>query len=200
VEPRHLKKGIGGNDKMKELLGEELYNQVKEKIGDKELIINDGTYIPKAKFDDLNNGKKDLKKQLEEANTKIESLSKVNTDDLQKEIDDWKTKYETDTNALNDKISKREREYIINDLTRDLKFSSNSAKKSFMEDLASKDLKIEDGKMLGFDDYLTSYKEQDAGAFVEEKKDEGKDISLGDNHNEGTSNDDSFERKVMGLD
>ena len=38
---------------MKELLGEELYNQVKEKIGDKEMFINDGSYIPKKKFDDL---------------------------------------------------------------------------------------------------------------------------------------------------
>jgi predicted phage tail protein len=197
VEARHLIKAKGGNY-MKELLGEELYNQVKEKIGDKELIINDGTYIPKAKFDDLNNDKKDLKKQLEEANTKIESLSKVNTEDLQKEIDDWKAKYETDTNALNDKISKREREYIINDLTRDIKFSSNSAKKSFMEDLASKDLKIEDGKMLGFDDYLTSYKEQDAGAFLTEKP-ESKDIDLGDNHNSKPEEDLSRERKILGL-
>jgi predicted phage tail protein len=193
-----LKKRYRRKDKMKELLGEELYNQVKEKIGDKELIINDGTYIPKAKFDDLNNDKKDLKKQLDEANTKIESLSKVNTEDLQKEIDDWKTKYETDTNALNDKISKREREYIINDLTRDIKFSSNSAKKSFMEDLANKDLKIENGKMLGFDDYLTSYKEQDAGAFLTEKP-ESKDIDLGDNHNSKPEEDLSHERKILGL-
>lgn len=184
---------------MKELLGEELYNQVKEKIGDKELIINDGTYIPKAKFDDLNNDKKDLKKQLEEANTKIENLSKVNAEDLQKEIDDWKTKYETDTKALNDKISKREREYIINDLTRDIKFSSNSAKKSFMEDLANKDLKIENGKMLGFDDYLNSYKEQDAGAFVEEKKNEGQSVDLGDNHKQEHVDDLSHEKKILGI-
>ena len=48
---------------MKELLGEELYNQVKEKIGDKELIINDGKYIPKSKFDDLNEDKKKIQSQ-----------------------------------------------------------------------------------------------------------------------------------------
>jgi hypothetical protein len=184
---------------LEELLGEDLAKQVKEKLGDKQLILNDGTYIPKSKFDDLNNDKKDLKKQLEEANTKIGELSKLNSEDLQKEIDNWKTKYEADTNALNDKITKREREYIINDLTRDIKFSSNSAKKSFMEDLASKDLKIENGKMLGFDDYLTSYKENDAGAFIEEKKDEGKDIELGDNHKKEIEDDLSHERKILGI-
>ena len=67
---------------MKELLGEELYNQVKEKLGDKELIINDGNYIPKHKFDDLNNDKKELKKQLEEVNAKVQELSSVDAEKL----------------------------------------------------------------------------------------------------------------------
>lgn len=185
---------------MKELLGEELYNQVKEKIGDKEMFINDGSYIPKKKFDDLNNDKKDLQKQLEDVNAKVQELSSVDAEKLSKEIEDLKNKYETDTKALNDKWNKREREYIINDLTRDLKFSSNSAKKTFINDLIEKDLKIENGKMLGFDDYLNEYRENDADAFIPEKKDEGQNINLGDNHNEGEPKDDSFERKVMGLD
>ena len=123
---------------MKELLGEELYNQVKEKLGDKELIINDGNYIPKHKFDDLNNDKKELKKQLEEVNAKVQELSSVDAEKLNKEIEDLKKKYETDTNALNEKISKREYEYAVKELTRDIKFSSESAKKTFMNDLVSK--------------------------------------------------------------
>lgn len=51
-------------EEIEKLLGTELFTQVKEKIGDKTLIINDGKYIPKQKFDDLNNDKKDLQKQL----------------------------------------------------------------------------------------------------------------------------------------
>lgn len=183
---------------MKELLGEELYNQVKEKLGDKELIINDGNYIPKHKFDDLNNDKKELKKQLEEVNAKVQELSSVDAEKLNKEIEDLKKKYETDTNALNDKISKREYEYAVKELTRDIKFSSESAKKTFMNDLVSKDLKLEEGKLLGFDDYLNSYKEADPNAFVVEKQGEG--VDLGDNHNSVPDSDNSFERKVMGLD
>ena len=183
---------------MKELLGEELYNQVKEKLGDKELIINDGNYIPKHKFDDLNNDKKELKKQLEEVNAKVQELSSVNAEKLNKEIEDLKKKYETDTNALNEKISKREYEYAVKELTRDIKFSSESAKKTFMNDLVSKALKLEEGKLLGFDDYLNSYKEADPNAFVVEKQGEG--VDLGDNHNSVPASDDSFERKVMGLD
>lgn len=183
---------------MKELLGEELYNQVKEKLGDKELIINDGNYIPKHKFDDLNNDKKELKRQLEEVNAKVQELSSVDAEKLNKEIEDLKSKYETDTKALNEKISKREYEYAVKELTRDIKFSSESAKKTFMNDLVSKDLKLEEGKLLGFDDYLNSYKEADPNAFVVEKQGEG--VDLGDNHNSVPDSDNSFERKVMGLD
>lgn len=170
---------------LKELLGEDLYNQVKEKLGDKkELFVNDGTYIPKSKFDNLNEEKKKIKEQLDEANTKIEELSKVKAEDLQKEIDDWKKKYEDDTKALNENIAKREREYIVNNLIRDLNFSSESAKKAFTNELTSKDLKIEDGKLIGFDDYLSSYKKNDPKAFVEEKSKEngGIEVNSGGSH------------------
>lgn len=170
---------------LKEILGEELYSQVKEKIGDKELFVNDGTFIPKKKFDDLNEDKKKIQGQLDDANKKIEDLSKLNAEDLQKEIDDWKQKYEEDTKALNDDIAKREREYLINDLIRDLKFSSESAKKAFKTELSSKDLKIEDGKLIGFDDYLSSYKKSDPQAFVEEKEGNNQQsINLGGDHSQ----------------
>lgn len=170
---------------IEELLGDELFNQVKEKLGEHTLIMDDGKYIPKQKFDDLNTDKKELQKQLEDANTKITELSKVDTADLQKEIDDWKTKYETDTKELNNKISKREYEYVVNDLVRDIKFSSASAKKNFVRELQEKGLKLEDGKLLGFDDYKKEYEEKDPGAFlVEEKKEEGQSVDLGGNHND----------------
>ena len=99
---------------LEKLLGKDLAEQVQEKIGDKQLILNDGTYIPKQKFDDLNEDKKQIEKQLNEANTKIQELSGTNTEDLEKQIKEWKEKYETETKSLNDKISKREREYVIN--------------------------------------------------------------------------------------
>lgn len=167
---------------IEELLGSELFNQVKEKIGNHTLIINDGSYIPKKKFDDLNNDKKALQTQLEEANKKISTLSQVDTADLQKEIDDWKNKYETETKELNDKISKREYEYVVNDLVRDIKFSSSSAKKNFIRELQEKELKLENGKLLGFDDYKKEYEEKDPGAFLIEDKKQGQQVDLGGNH------------------
>lgn len=57
-------------DKLKEILGEELYSKVSEKLGDKKVdIVNNGNWIPKSKFDDVIEQKNNYKKQLEEIDT-----------------------------------------------------------------------------------------------------------------------------------
>ena len=60
---------------LKELLGEELYNQVIEKTGDKKLaIVSDGQWIPKAKFDDVNTEKNEYKAQVDTLNQQLGEL------------------------------------------------------------------------------------------------------------------------------
>ena len=58
---------------LKELLGEELYNQLMEKLGDKHkvAIISDGNWIPKEKFDNLNEEKKQYKTQVDDLNRQL---------------------------------------------------------------------------------------------------------------------------------
>lgn len=52
-------------EEFKDLFGEELYNQVVSKIGDKKLILNDGKYIPINKFNEVNESRKALEQQIE---------------------------------------------------------------------------------------------------------------------------------------
>ena len=48
--------------KLVDIVGKEVFDELpdetKKEYGEKELIINDGAYIPKAKFDNLNETKK----------------------------------------------------------------------------------------------------------------------------------------------
>lgn len=190
--------------KLVDIIGKEVYDnlsdEVKKQYGEKELIINDGTYIPKAKFDNLNETKKDLENQLKETNDKLQELSKVDTEELNQKIADLQKKYDEDTKALNEKYDKREYDIKLNDYAKDLKFSSNSARKSFMNELKEKELKFENDKLVGFDDFVDSYKENDPSAFIEEKKEEPSVIvNTGDNHNDKVDTDDAFINKVMGL-
>lgn len=59
---------------LEELLGEELYNKVKEKLGDKKIMIDDGNFIPKARFDEVNEQKNEYKKMVDERDKQLEQL------------------------------------------------------------------------------------------------------------------------------
>ena len=124
----------------------------------------------------------------------------MNTYKLKKQIENLQKKYEEDTKELNDKYEAREYDIKINDYAKNLKFSSNSARKSFMNDLKAKELKFEDDKLVGFDDFVNSYKESDPDAFIEEKKEEPSvTVNTGDNHNDKEDTDDAFINRVMGI-
>lgn len=74
---------------LKELLGEDLYNQVIEKAGDKKLaVVNDGNWFPKEKFNEVNAAKKKAEDDLKERDKQLEDLSKAAgaTEELKKEI------------------------------------------------------------------------------------------------------------------
>lgn len=85
---------------LKELLGEELYGQLKEKLGDKEIgIVNDGSWLPKAKFDEVNNEKNQYKAQVDGLNRELGSLK-----DKAKDNEGVQTKIQ----ELQDEITKKD--------------------------------------------------------------------------------------------
>jgi hypothetical protein len=92
---------------LKVLLGEELYNQVLPKLGDKKIILNDGSYIPVEKFNNKNEEVKLLKGKItdyESKNTDVEKLLNDNAD--------LKTKYESLTTKYNTDISLKDKEIL----------------------------------------------------------------------------------------
>lgn len=60
---------------LEKILGEELFNQVKEKIGDKKIMIDDGNFIPKNRFDEVINQKNELKEQVTNLNETLKNNS-----------------------------------------------------------------------------------------------------------------------------
>ena len=87
---------------LKEILGEDLFNQVKNKVSsynekadkDKKISIanvNGGEFIAKAKYDQLKTDLDNTKTSLDTANTTIADLKKNNGDnaDLQQKVSDY---------------------------------------------------------------------------------------------------------------
>ena len=105
----------------------------------------------------------DLKQKLADAGTDAETLK-----NLQAEFDTLKTNYANAQADYQKQLNKQAYEFAIREKTNDLQFTSNSAKKAFLSDALAKNLTMDNGNILGFDDFVNAYKEQDAGAFVVE--------------------------------
>lgn len=119
-----------------------------------------GTDVEKQKqtIATLTAARDDLQQRLNDANTKLEGYDP-----------DWKNKAEQAQTDASNKIQALEREYALKEQAAGLKFSSESAKKAFLADLAAKELPVQDGKVMGFDDYVKAYKANDPGAFLSEQ-------------------------------
>lgn len=88
----------------KELLGEELFNQVQEKLGDNKVVIledgqeiynpKDGLFFPKAKWDEVNTSKNHLQTELDTLQTELATLkeSAGSKADYEKALEELKTK------------------------------------------------------------------------------------------------------------
>ena len=105
----------------------------------------------------------DLKQKLADAGTDAETLK-----NLQTEFDTLKTNYANAQADYQKQLNKQAYEFAIREKTNDLQFTSNSAKKAFLSDALAKNRTMDNGNILGFDDFVSAYKEQDAGAFVVE--------------------------------
>lgn len=190
--------------KLVDILGKEEFEKLSEetqnKLKETEFIENDGSYIPKTKFDNLNETKKDLENQLKETNEKVQELSKVNNEDLQTKLDELQSKYDEDLKKANDKYEAREYEYKLKDYIKDEKFSSKASQKSFYNDLLSKQYEFDDeGNLKGYDDFKKSYQEEDPKAFVIETEQDDVYVTTGENHDNASNNEDEFINRIMGI-
>lgn len=65
-----------------------------------------------------------------------------------------------------DRITAMEYDNAVNGYVGALKFTSEYAKRGFIEDFKAKGFKLEDGKFLGADDYVKGVQEKDPATFV----------------------------------
>lgn len=155
---------------LKELLGEELYNQVMEKAGDKKIaIVSDGNWIPKEKFDSINDEKKQYKQQVDELNMELGKL--------QGQLKDNEKAQET-IQKLQEQIQEKEKAMAevrknaaIEMAIAKAKAKNTKAVKALLE--ADKLEVNEDGTIKGLDEQLTKLKESDPYLFEEENNNGG---------------------------
>lgn len=110
-----------------------------------------------------------LKTQLEAANQQIEQFKGLNVEQIQQAADDWKAKYESATADFQKQLADRDYNDAALAALSDVKFTSKAAKTAFLSLLKEKQLKLDNGKLVGFDEILNQAKADDPSAFASDK-------------------------------
>ena len=127
-----------------------------------------------------------FKQDYETASETLKGFEGKDFEALTKELAEAKESLANSEKEYKAAIEKRDYQDAIQELTKDLKFTSNSAKKAFLSELESNPLQMRDGKVLGFDDFLKGYKESDSDAFVKEEEEHRSSFTTNMNQNGNT--------------
>lgn len=160
------------------------FDQLAEKVKAAKLSVVDishGEYVSRAKYDDDRNALKqqvtDLQGQITQRDTDMTELQKKLTTaqadasklgEAQQSLTDLQTKYDAEKKAYDDKLARQAYEFAVREKANGLQFSSNAAKRAFIQDANTKEFKLDGDTLLGFDDYVAKYKADDPEAFKPE--------------------------------
>lgn len=149
---------------LKELLGEELFSQVEVKLEGKKLMIDDGNFIPKSRFNEVNQAKKDLLNQLKEKDEQFNEISKKYSEnkDLASELETLKNDKAKLIEEYENKLKATEFNHALEGALNSAKCKNAKALKALL-DMDS--IKYQDGKLEGLESQLNALKESDSYLF-----------------------------------
>ena len=147
--------------------------------------LSEGKYVSKSKYDDdilsKDNSITKLNDTITQRDTDLNELrtqlSNAGTDatklaELQTSLTDLQTKYTNDTAAYQKQLADQRYEFAVKEFASTKQFTSNAAKRDFISSMINKGLVMEGDKIMGAEDFVTTYSENNSDAFVTEKKPE----------------------------
>lgn len=111
------------------------------------------------------------KQRAETAEETLKGFEGKDFDTITKERDEWKKKAEDAEKEYAEKEAEREKQELLEKAFSDVKFTSESAKKTIMAQIAE-GVTVKNGKLIGFNDLLEDAKKTDASAFVDEEQEQ----------------------------
>lgn len=161
------------------------WEQFSEAVTEKGYKIADlstGNYVSKQKYNNdvqtRDTTISELNTQLSTRDTDIATLKSQITDgskdsdakiaDLNSQIATLQSNYETQKTDFENKLSAQQYEFAVRDFAGTKKFSSNAAKRDFINEMISAHLTMQDKAIMGAEDFATKYQESNSDAFVVE--------------------------------
>lgn len=151
-------------ENLKQLLGEELFSQVEAKLDGKKIMIDDGNFIPKSRFNEVNEARKELDKKLKEKDEQFNEISKKYSEnkDLASELEKLKNEKKEIIENYEAKIKANEFNYALDGALNSAKCKNAKALKALLD---MESIKYEDNKFEGLEEQLKALKESDSYLF-----------------------------------
>jgi len=146
--------------------------------------LNEGAYVSKNKYESELEAKakeietlsgtistrdtdlETLKKQLEDAGADASKLG-----DLTTQLQALQSKYDTDSKAYKKQLAEQAYEFAVKEFAGTKEFSSQAAKRDFIQSMIAKQLKMDNGSILGAEDFVKVYTEANQDAFMKKESD-----------------------------
>jgi DNA repair exonuclease SbcCD ATPase subunit len=163
----------------------EQFEAMAKESGAKFADLSDGKYVSVSKFDSAIKAKdNEIATRDEQINTLNETISTRDTDlaqlqeklksadedatklaDLTTSLSDLQSKYEADVKNYKDLMAQQKYEFAVKEFANTKQFSSEAAKRDFTREMLAKQLQMEGDRLIGADDFVSIYSEQNADAF-----------------------------------
>lgn len=112
----------------------------------------------------------DVNKKLTSSNKQIDSFKEMDIETIKKSAEEYKTKYEQAQKESEAKIKEMQYDSNLAEYIKSLNITDDVYSDDLKKQIKEKDLKFEDGKLLGGDDFVKSYKEKHPNAFKDSVK------------------------------
>lgn len=145
--------------------------------------LSEGKYVDRQKYED------DLAKKDTEITTLNDTIKTRDTDltslqeqlknagsdaskleELQNNLTALQSKYDADTAALNDRLSAQAYEFAVRDYASGQKFTSAAARRMFELEMIKKNLPMENGQIMGADDFTKVYAKTNSDSFAKSEQ------------------------------
>ena len=164
------------------------WEQFQTAMGESKFVdLTEGNYVSKQKFDGelsqkdtriteltdtitaRDNDLSALQQKLKEAGD-LDALKQAS-----KDLEDLQVKYDQQAKDYKAQLSKQAYEFAVREFASSKDFTSNAAKRDFIQSMIAKNLKLEDGRIIGAEDFVQMYSKDNEDAFVVQKKEEPKE-------------------------
>ena len=159
------------------------WEQFQASMGESKFVdLSEGQYVSKQKYENELSQKEqrieNLNGTIAKRDSDLAQLQQTlkeagDLDALKQASQDLATlqeKYTKETKEFKQQLAKQEYEFAVKDFANGKNFSSNAAKRDFIQSMIAKGLKVEDGKIIGADDFVQIYAKDNEDAFVRKKE------------------------------